>query len=56
MDTQGRPEINSQVIKRAFLKYIALGLQNEDAALTDGVSQPMGPPWFRQADGIAPTN
>ena len=56
MRSPGRPEINQRLIKQAFWENIAVGLQSEDAARACGVSQPLGPRWFRQAGGIAPTN
>jgi IS30 family transposase len=33
---------------------IAAGMSSEDAAVTAGVSQPVGSRWFRQAGGISP--
>ena len=54
--SQGRPEVNQRLTKQAFWEHIAAGLQSENAALACGVSQPLGPRWFRQAGGIAPTN
>ena len=56
MRSPGRPEINQRFIKQAFWQHIAAGLQSEEAARAVGVSQPLGPRWFRQAGGIAPTN
>ena len=56
MRSPGRPEINQRLIKQAFWEHISAGLQSEDAARACGVSQPLGPRWFRQAGGIAPTN
>lgn len=56
MHSPGRPEINQRFIKQAFWEHIAAGLQSEEAARAVGVSQPLGPRWFRQAGGIAPTN
>ena len=56
MRSPGRPEINQRLIKQAFWEHIAAGLPSEDAARACGVSQPLGPRWFRQAGGIAPTN
>jgi len=56
MRSPGRPEINQRLIKQAFWEHIAIGLQSEEAARAVGVSQPLGPRWFRQAGGIAPTN
>ena len=56
MRSPGRPEINQRITKQAFWEQIAAGLQSEDAARVCGVSQPLGPRWFREAGGIAPTN
>ena len=56
MRSPGRPEINQRLTKQAFWEQIAAGLQSEDAARVCGVSQPLGPRWFREAGGIAPTN
>ena len=56
MRSPGRPEINQRLIKQTFWEHIAAGLQSEEAARACGVSQPLGPRWFRQAGGIAPTN
>ena len=56
MRSPGRPEINQRLIKLAFWEQIAAGLQSEDAARACGISQPLGPRWFRKAGGIAPTN
>ena len=56
MRSPGRPEINQRLIKQAFWAHISAGLQSDDAARACGVSQPLGPRWFRQAGGIAPTN
>ena len=56
MRSPGRPEINQRLIKRAFWGRISAGFQSEEAARDSGVSQPLGPRWFRQAGGIPPTN
>ena len=56
MRSPGRPEINQRLTRQAFWKQIAAGLQSEDAAWACGISQPLGPRWFREAGGIAPTN
>ena len=56
MHSPGRPAINQRLTKQAFWEHIASGLQSEDAARACGISQPLGPRWFRQAGGIAPTN
>ena len=56
MRSPGRPGVNQRDAKRAFWKRIAVGLSSEDAALACGVSQPVGPRWFREAGGMAPAN
>jgi len=54
MGSPGRPQINQRHVKQAFWECIALGLQSEDAAQACGVSQPLGPRWFREAGGMPP--
>ena len=54
MPSPGRPGVNQLETKQAFWKCIAEGMQSEAAALACGVSQPLGPRWFREAGGIAP--
>lgn len=54
MRSPGRPQVNQRPIQQAFWRCIALGLQSEDAARACGVSQPLGPRWFRQAGGMRP--
>ena len=54
MRSPGRPQINQRHVKRAFWECIARGLQSEDAAQACGVSQPLGPRWFREAGGMPP--
>ena len=56
MRSLGRPEINQRITKQAFWEQIVTGLQGDDAAWVCEVSQPLGPRWFREAGGIAPTN
>ncbi|SEL94833.1 hypothetical protein SAMN04488129_12019 [Halomonas daqiaonensis] len=56
MRSPGRPGVNQRDAKRAFWKRITEGLSSEDAALACGVSQPVGPRWFREAGGMAPSN
>ena len=55
MGSPGRPEVNQRLTKQAFWQQIAAGLQSDDAARVCGVSQPLGPRWFREAGAIAPT-
>lgn len=54
MRSPGRPGVNQQEAKQAFWKCIAEGMQSDAAALACGVSQPLGPRWFREAGGIPP--
>lgn len=54
MHSPGRPGINQREAKVAFWNRIAEGLASEDAALSCGVSQPLGPRWFREAGGMPP--
>ena len=54
MHSPGRPGVNQRETKQAFWRYIADGLPSEGAALACGVSQPLGPRWFREAGGMAP--
>jgi IS30 family transposase len=56
MRSPGRPPINQRRAKQAFWECIALGLPSEDAAQACGVSQPLGPRWFREAGGMPPTS
>ncbi|ECJ2934261.1 IS30 family transposase [Salmonella enterica subsp. enterica] len=54
MYSPGRPGVNQRSTKQAFWKFIAAGLSSEDAAQACGVSQPLGPRWFREAGGLPP--
>lgn len=54
MCSPGRPGVNQREAKQAFWARIAAGVSSEEAALASGVSQPLGPRWFREAGGIAP--
>lgn len=54
MHSPGRPGVNQREAKQAFWARIAAGRASEEAALSSGVSQPLGPRWFREAGGIAP--
>lgn len=56
MPSPGRPQVNQRSARQAFWRCIACGLQSEDAARVCGVSQPLGPRWFREAGGMQPTN
>lgn len=54
MPSPGRPGVNQLEAKRAFWKCIAKGMQSEAAALACGISQPLGPRWYRAAGGMPP--
>lgn len=56
MRSPGRPTVNQRDDRRAFWERIAAGLQTEEAASACGISQPLGPRWFRDAGGVQPTN
>jgi IS30 family transposase len=56
MYSPGRPGINQRETKQEFWTHIAEGMPSEDAALASGVSQPLGPRWFREAGGMAPVS
>jgi IS30 family transposase len=54
MQSPGRPGVNQRETKRAFWTYVAQGMESEAAARACGVSQPLGPRWFRDAGGMPP--
>jgi IS30 family transposase len=54
MRSPGRPGVNQREAEQAFWVRIAAGASSEEAALASGVSQPLGPRWFREAGGMAP--
>jgi IS30 family transposase len=54
MFSPGRPGVNQLETKQAFWNRIAEGMESDAAALACGVSQPLGPRWFRQAGGMPP--
>lgn len=54
MRSPGRPGVNQLETKQAFWKCIAEGMESDAAALASGVSQPLGPRWFREAGGMPP--
>jgi IS30 family transposase len=54
MRSPGRPGVNQRGVKLAFWECIASGASTEQAAQACGVSQPLGPRWFRQAGGMSP--
>lgn len=54
MRSPGRPGVNQREAEQAFWVRIAAGASSEDAAVSSGVSQPVGTRWFREAGGMAP--
>lgn len=56
MRSPGRPGVNQREAEQAFWVRIAAGASSEEAALASGVSQPLGPRWFREAGGIVPVS
>jgi IS30 family transposase len=54
MHSPGRPGVNQREAKQEFWVRIAAGASSEDAAFACGVSQPLGPRWFREAGGMRP--
>lgn len=54
MRSPGRPGVNQRATEQSFWIRIAAGDSSEEAALASGVSQPLGPRWFREAGGMAP--
>jgi len=54
MHSPGRPSVARREEQKAFWKAIAAGLSSEDAAVSCGVSPPVGVRWFRQGGGMAP--
>ena len=50
----GRPPVNRRQEQQRFWRKIAEGLSSEEAALACGVSQPLGPRWFREGGGMPP--
>ncbi len=49
----GRPP-PARAVERAFWRLIAKGATSEDAAITVGVSAPVGARWFRHGGGMSP--
>ncbi|TCK32871.1 IS30 family transposase [Paraburkholderia sp. BL8N3] len=54
MRSPGRPGVDQLETKRAFWNCVAQGMESEAAARACGVSQPLGPRWFRDAGGMPP--
>ena len=53
MRSPGRPE-PSRAVQRQFWRLIATGINSAEAALTVGVSVPVGARWFRHGGGMPP--
>ncbi len=54
MRSPGRPPVAGREEQRRFWKAIALGRSSEDAAVSCGVSPPVGGRWFREGGGMPP--
>jgi len=50
----GRPGVAQRGTRLRFWQAIAAGRSSEDAAISAGVSQPVGSRWFREAGGMPP--
>lgn len=56
MRSPGRPSVLHRAERRPFWQAIADGCSSEEAALSAGVSQPVGTRWFREAGGMPPSH
>ena len=56
MYSPGRPPVWQRDQVQRFWVGIAKGLSSEDAALSVGVSSPVGSRWFREAGGMRPVS
>ena len=54
MRSPGRPPATGRAEQQGFWKAIARGLSSEDAAVSCGVSPPVGGRWFREGGGMPP--
>ena len=54
MRSPGRPRVAGRAEQQRFWKAIARGLSSEDAAVSCGVSPPVGGRWFREGGGMPP--
>ena len=54
MRSPGRPPVAGREKQQRFWKAIARGLSSEDAAVSCGVSPPVGGRWFREGGGMPP--
>lgn len=50
----GRPLLDWREEQQRFWRLIAEGVSSKDAAVACGVSQPLGPRWFREGGGMPP--
>ena len=48
MRSPGRPRVAGRAEQQRFWKAIARGLSSEEAAVSCGVSSPVGGRWFRE--------
>lgn len=55
LPSPGRPPVAGRTELQRFWSGIANGLTSEDAALTAGMSAPVGARWFRKAGGMPPS-
>jgi IS30 family transposase len=55
LPSPGRPPVAGRAELQRFWSGIANGLTSEDAALTAGMSAPVGARWFRKAGGMPPS-
>ena len=54
MRSPGRPPATGRAEQQRFWKAIARGLSSEEAAVSCGVSPPVGGRWFREGGGMPP--
>ena len=54
MRSPGRPPVAGREEQQRFWKAIARGLSSEEAAVSCGVSSPVGGRWFREGGGMPP--
>ncbi len=55
MRSPGRPTVGRREHRVQFWAAIARGLSSEDAAVTAGISPPVGTRWFRENGGMPPS-
>jgi hypothetical protein len=56
LNSPGRPPVWQREQLRGFWQAIASGKASEDAAVSVGVSAPVGVRWFRNGGGMPPTH